>query len=284
MSERSLVTPDTEFIKYLRKNGGDSLKKCFQCASCSVVCSLSPKDQAFPRKEMIYASWGQKEYLMADPDVWLCHGCTDCTAYCPRGAKPAEVMAAIRSYVVETHAVPKFMGPALRDPKYLPPLLMIPAAALLMIPLANLKGDFSKLKKGPVEYDRLFPELSVEVFFTAGNMLVFALAGVGLRNYWRRLNSGAGPADGKPPRLLPAFTPGRLEGRAAPPESADKAPTHRGAPARSFLSDFAKVLTASVAKLNSLAKDAAAGENGNKLKSAIKAGIDAFNEERNKNS
>lgn len=281
MDERSFVLPDTEFIKYLQEHGGDTLKKCFQCASCSVVCSLSPREQAFPRKEMIYASWGQRDYLMSDPDVWLCHGCTDCSTYCPRGAKPAEVMAAIRSYIVESNAVPKFMGPALKDPKYLAGLLLIPAAALFTIPLVNLKGDFSKLKDRPVEYDKLFPELSLEVFFTAGNVLVFTLAGIGLRNYWRKLNSGSVSREGRTSRPVPELSPGSLKGRTAPPEPAETSPAHRGTAVGSFAGDLAKALAASFVKLNSRAKGAGMVDR-DKMKSAFKAGLAAFNEELNK--
>jgi hypothetical protein len=62
MNERTLIQPDTEFISYLKKNGGDTLKECYQCATCSVVCSLSPQDQAFPRKEMI-AQVGDKKKI-----------------------------------------------------------------------------------------------------------------------------------------------------------------------------------------------------------------------------
>jgi quinone-modifying oxidoreductase subunit QmoC len=189
MSERNLIKPDTEFMSYLKKNGGDTLKKCFQCATCSVVCSLSPKDNAFPRKEMVMANWGQKENLLSDPDVWLCHGCTDCNTYCPRGAKPADVLSAVRSYIVEFFAFPKFMGSYLRQPKYLIPLLLIPFIILFAILYVNLGGDFSQLNYGTIIFARFFPHGILEIFFIGGNVMIFSFAGIGLYRYWQNLNS-----------------------------------------------------------------------------------------------
>ena len=37
-----LVQPDVSFIREVRAAGGGDLKKCFQCAACSVVCDQSP--------------------------------------------------------------------------------------------------------------------------------------------------------------------------------------------------------------------------------------------------
>ena len=85
------VQPDREFIAAMQEAGGDALKKCYQCATCSVACPLSQDGDPFPRREMIYAQWGLKDKLLGDPNVYLCHQCGDCTALCPRGARPGDV-------------------------------------------------------------------------------------------------------------------------------------------------------------------------------------------------
>jgi quinone-modifying oxidoreductase subunit QmoC len=189
VESRTLIQPDVEFISYLKKNGGDTLKKCYQCASCSVVCSLSPQLEAFPRKEMISASWGQKENLLSDPDVWLCHGCSDCSTHCPRGAKPGDVLSAVRSYVIDFFAFPKFMGSAVKNPIFLIPLLLVPAIILFGLLYNNLDGNFDQLNEGVVKFARFLPHGVLEAFFIGGNILIFAFAAIGLSRFWKNLNS-----------------------------------------------------------------------------------------------
>jgi quinone-modifying oxidoreductase subunit QmoC len=135
MADSYLVEPDVGFIKDVVKLGGQDVKKCFQCATCSVVCPISPDNKPFPRKEMIAASWGLKNRLVGNGDIWLCHNCGDCTTKCPRGAKPGDVLAALRAYTVGEYAMPKALGKAVRDPKQLPILLAIPAMIFLVVGL-----------------------------------------------------------------------------------------------------------------------------------------------------
>lgn len=126
MSGAMKIEPDLNFIKYLKSAGGDSVKKCYQCATCSVVCPLSTDSKPFPRKEMIWAQWGLKDRLAADPDVLLCHQCGDCTAYCPRGAKPGDVLGAIRAYAYTSYGFPQGLAKLCSSGKNLPIMIAIP--------------------------------------------------------------------------------------------------------------------------------------------------------------
>lgn len=189
MSNRTLINPDIQFIKEIKEYGGDTFKDCFQCATCSVVCSLTPQNKAFPRKEMIAAGWGQKEKLLSDPDIWMCYNCGDCNTYCPRGAKPADVISAIRSYVIRKFAFPPFMGSLLKSPKYLIPLLLFPLIVLFLFLYTHLGGNFSQLSGGNIIFDHFLPDEILDIFFVAGNVFIFTFAGIGLFRYWQNLNS-----------------------------------------------------------------------------------------------
>jgi quinone-modifying oxidoreductase subunit QmoC len=147
MTEKYLAQPDLGFIAQLRGLGGETLKKCYQCATCSVACPIAPEDSPFPRKEMIAASWGLKDKLIGNGDIWLCHNCGDCTDLCPRGAAPGDVLAAVRSAAIEEYATPKALARAVNDPKKLPFLIGIPAIwfAVLAFITMNFGDTMTKI-------------------------------------------------------------------------------------------------------------------------------------------
>jgi ferredoxin len=99
MGEAVLIQPNTEFIREVQAAGGGDLKKCYQCATCSVTCELSTEDAPFPRRQMIAAQWGLKEKLLGDPGPWLCFYCGECSKRCPRKANPGETMMALRRWL-----------------------------------------------------------------------------------------------------------------------------------------------------------------------------------------
>ncbi|MBQ7608823.1 MAG: quinone-interacting membrane-bound oxidoreductase complex subunit QmoC [Desulfovibrionaceae bacterium] len=121
------LKPDIDFTRTLAEAGGDSLKKCYQCATCAVACPMSPANAPYPRKEMVWASWGLKDKLTSDVDIWLCHNCGNCSDLCPRGANPADVMSAARNAVYQDLTEPKCVGKLMRNISGLPILFAIPA-------------------------------------------------------------------------------------------------------------------------------------------------------------
>lgn len=127
------VQPDLDFIKAMKEAGGDTLKKCYQCATCSVACPLSSDDKPFPRKEMLLAQWGMKDKLTSDPNVYLCHQCNDCSELCPRGARPGDVLGAIRAYAYRALGWPKCLADLCSSEKNLPMLIGIPAVVTLIM-------------------------------------------------------------------------------------------------------------------------------------------------------
>ena len=185
------LDPDMEFIRQVKASGGDTLKNCYQCATCSVVCNLAPKNNPFPRQQMALAQWGLKERLLGDPGIWLCHQCNDCATYCPREARPGDVLASLRSLSFQHYAFPSFMGKALANPGALPVLFLVPILILLGLLIGSSGGDLSYLLQfqGKVDYARAFPHGILEMIFIGGNAFIFAFAAVGLFRFWTNLKS-----------------------------------------------------------------------------------------------
>ena len=202
------VEPDLDFIRALRKRGGESYKKCFQCGTCSATCGLSPDADAFPRKEMAWAAWGMKDRLVKDPDIWLCHQCNDCSLNCPRGARPGDVLAAVRQMSVAHFSVPRFLGKWVSQPKFIPLLLGIPAlllglAILVREPIEKALGISHYTSDIVFSYSPWLPHWLLNSFFGFFSVLAFIAAVAGVVRYWRILKAGgAGNGAGPPAKAL----------------------------------------------------------------------------------
>lgn len=196
--EGQVIKPDLEFVKEVIASGGQDLKKCYQCSTCTVVCNLTPEGSPFPRKEMLYAQWGLKDKLINSPDVWLCHQCSDCTAYCPRGAKPGEVLGAVRKMAIKNYATPSFLGNMVADPKYLLILLAIPAIIIALVIAAKGHWDFSAVPRTPsgeISYSKfLDPTTNIDpIFVTAAAFAVISFV-ASIKKYWADMVKHAGVA------------------------------------------------------------------------------------------
>ena len=203
MADAYRIEPDLGFINDVSALGGQDLKKCFQCATCSVVCPISPDTKPFPRKEMIATGWGLKDKVVNNTDIWLCHNCGDCTTKCPRGAAPGDVLAAVRAYAVSEYlgiGPLKNLSKAVNDPKMLPVLLAIPAVIFLVLGfISNIVGlgwlSFSphadEIWQAHFINNYLVDLIMIPTFFTS-----VALFALGLKNFVTDMHAQA-LAEGK---------------------------------------------------------------------------------------
>jgi len=177
-----------------------SLMSCLQCGMCTANCHLAEEGSLFPRRQMTFLQLGQKERLVADPSLWLCFNCTDCSSRCPANARPGRVMAAIRQMVVEHYALPGFLGRLASDPKNLSWVYLVPA--LLLLAAIALGGSLTP-QVSPVSYASMFPHLTLNIFFfiATGFAAVSALAGAA--RAWKGF-AGEALWKANPRHLIPA--------------------------------------------------------------------------------
>ncbi len=194
MSDATVIKPDLQFVNEIIKGGGESLKKCYQCATCSVVCNVTPEGNPFPRKEMVLAQWGQKDKLITSPDVWLCHQCSDCTAYCPRGAKPGEVLNAIRKQSIKHVAMVPLFAKIATDWKLLPVLFAIPMALfyVILLVLGNAGFTAPRAEGNIMAYHKFVPVPVIDTVFILTAIFAAASAFVGIKRLWSGMKAQAG--------------------------------------------------------------------------------------------
>lgn len=92
------VNPD--FVQELETYGVDTALECFNCGTCAAICPLL--FEHFPRKMIRYVQMGAREKILQHGlELWKCLHCGLCTRTCPRQAQPAELILALRRYVLD---------------------------------------------------------------------------------------------------------------------------------------------------------------------------------------
>ena len=206
MTETYVVKPDADFIQRIIDGGGGDLKQCFQCATCSVACELAEgQNRPFPRKEMIWAQWGLKDRLLADPDIWQCHQCNDCSTKCPRGARPGDVLNAVRQEAVQHYAVPGFLGRLIGQGNIVP-LLLLPVILLGLALFArdslwdSGQGVLIYLHHDGF-YSDLFPHWLLIGFYSFFWGLAMVGGGVGAARFWQAMKAADQAAGWEAPSI-----------------------------------------------------------------------------------
>ncbi len=204
MAGLSAVVPSTAFSEELRRRGGETAARCYQCATCSSVCGLAPEDAPFPRRPMLWAQWGLADRLAAHPAVWLCHQCNDCTQRCPRDARPGDVLQTVRALVIERLAFPSFLGRLVARTATTWPILA-GAPVLFWVGLLVATGHLA-VPPGTLAYGDFVPHwLIYAVFFPVAGWAGYASWTSG-RRFWALLGNGSPRSGAFLQHLLPVVT------------------------------------------------------------------------------
>lgn len=94
---------DPKFGETLKEYGAINFNACYNCGTCTAVCSLSTPENSFPREMVRLSVLGSEEELTSSLKPWLCYYCGECTTYCPQTANPAELMMSLRRWLTSKY-------------------------------------------------------------------------------------------------------------------------------------------------------------------------------------
>lgn len=101
---------NTEFGKELNRYGAFDFNSCYNCGTCTAVCSLSTEEDSFPREMVRFSVLGMKDEIKSSLKPWLCYYCGECSTNCPQEANPGELMMSLRRWLTSEYDWTKLSG------------------------------------------------------------------------------------------------------------------------------------------------------------------------------
>jgi quinone-modifying oxidoreductase subunit QmoC len=98
-----MASINTGFSKELSKFGAFDFNACYNCGTCTAVCSLSTEEDSFPREMIRYSVLGLEDDIKSSLKPWLCYYCGECTTHCPQEAEPGELMMSLRRWLISVY-------------------------------------------------------------------------------------------------------------------------------------------------------------------------------------
>jgi quinone-modifying oxidoreductase, subunit QmoC len=136
----------------MAKPGGEALRDCIQCGTCSGACPLAVHMDLTPRRVIALTRAGLERDVLESATPWMCASCYECQVRCPRGIKVTDVMYALKRRAIEKGMYPKrFPIPVLARAFYrLVATHGRNSESRLVIELALRTNPLSLLKMAPV--------------------------------------------------------------------------------------------------------------------------------------
>ncbi len=157
-----MASINTKFGKDLKKFGAFDFNACYNCGTCTAVCSLSTEEDSFPREMIRFSVLGMEDEIKESLKPWLCYYCGQCTTHCPQTANPGELMMSLRRWLTSKYDWTGLSGLLYKS---------LPVSILAMVVLAIgviVFGAFRKFEIYPIMH-------AGHLFELAAIISVFAL-------------------------------------------------------------------------------------------------------------
>lgn len=87
--------------------GGEKIKACIQCGTCSGSCPTAYSMDYTPREIIASLRAGQLEKVINSNTIWMCASCYYCTVRCPAGIKLTDAMYELKRLGIEYGLYPR---------------------------------------------------------------------------------------------------------------------------------------------------------------------------------
>lgn len=96
------LVPDLDFRKKIVSMSQDNINFCYQCSNCTGICPINIVSSFNPREIIHWGQLGLKLLPIDFEKLWRCTTCGACEYVCPKEVKITEIIAANRSYGIES--------------------------------------------------------------------------------------------------------------------------------------------------------------------------------------
>jgi heterodisulfide reductase subunit C len=87
--------------------GGESIKKCIQCGTCTATCPVSYTMDITPREIIALFRAKEIDKILSSRAIWICASCYSCTVRCPQGVKVTDIIYTLKRLAIENEIFPK---------------------------------------------------------------------------------------------------------------------------------------------------------------------------------
>lgn len=81
--------------------GGERIKDCIQCGTCSGSCPAGYEMEYTPRQLFAMVRAGMRDEVLKSDTIWTCCSCYLCVVRCPRQIKITDIMYALKCLAIK---------------------------------------------------------------------------------------------------------------------------------------------------------------------------------------